>query len=104
MEKFDVIFLGGGSGGYVGAIRAVDLGKKVCIVEERELGGTCLNRGCIPTKALLRSAEIFNYIKEGTVFGIKVDSYGYDVDGIYNWKENVVKKLLSGIEYLLKSR
>jgi len=104
MEKFDVIFLGGGSGGYVGAIRAVDLGKKVCIVEERELGGTCLNRGCIPTKALLRGAEIFNYIKEGTVFGIKVDSYGYDVDGIYNWKENVVKKLLSGIEYLLKSR
>uniref|UniRef100_A0A7C3MMN4 Dihydrolipoyl dehydrogenase n=1 Tax=Dictyoglomus thermophilum TaxID=14 RepID=A0A7C3MMN4_DICTH len=104
MEKYDVIFLGGGSGGYVGAIRAADLGKKVCVIEERDLGGTCLNRGCIPTKALLKSAEIYNSIKEGHILGIKVDSFGYDVNGIYDWKENVVKKLVTGIEYLFKSR
>lgn len=104
MERFDVIFLGAGSGGYVGAIRSADLGKKVCIIEERELGGTCLNRGCIPTKALLKSAEVFHTVKESKTFGIKVDSYSYDIDGIYTWKENVVKKLVSGVEYLLKSR
>lgn len=104
MERFDVIFLGAGSGGYVGAIRAADLGKKVCIIEERELGGTCLNRGCIPTKALLKSAEVFHTVKDSRTFGIKVDSYSYDIDGIYSWKENVVKKLVSGVEYLLKSR
>ncbi|MFN3699124.1 MAG: dihydrolipoyl dehydrogenase, partial [Dictyoglomus sp.] len=104
MERFDVIFLGAGSGGYVGAIRAADLGKKVCIIEERDLGGTCLNRGCIPTKALLKSAEVFHTIKEVKTFGIKVDSFGYDINGIFDWKENVVKKLVSGVEYLLKSR
>lgn len=104
MERFDVIFLGAGSGGYVGAIRAADLGKKVCIIEERDLGGTCLNRGCIPTKALLKSAEVFHTIKEAKTFGIKVDSFGYDVNGIFDWKENVVRKLVSGVEYLLKSR
>ncbi len=104
MERFDVIFLGAGSGGYVGAIRASDLGKKVCIIEERDLGGTCLNRGCIPTKAILKSAEVFYTVKEAKNFGIKVDSFLYDVEGIFNWKENVVKKLVSGVEYLLKSR
>ncbi|MGB9788478.1 dihydrolipoyl dehydrogenase [Dictyoglomus turgidum] len=104
MEKFDVIFLGAGSGGYVGAIRAADLGKKVCIIEARELGGTCLNRGCIPTKALLKSAEVFHTVKEAKTFGVNVDSYSFDVNGIYSWKENVVKKLVSGVEYLLKSR
>lgn len=104
MERFDVIFLGAGSGGYVGAIRAADLGKKVCIIEERDLGGTCLNRGCIPTKALLKSAEVFHTVKESKTFGIKVDSYSYDIDGIYSWKDSVVKKLVAGVEYLLKSR
>lgn len=104
MERFDVIFLGAGSGGYVGAIRAADLGKKVCIIEERDLGGTCLNRGCIPTKALLKSAEVFHTVKESKTFGIKVDSYSYDIDGIYSWKNSVVKKLVAGVEYLLKSR
>ncbi|HOJ92714.1 MAG TPA: dihydrolipoyl dehydrogenase [Dictyoglomaceae bacterium] len=104
MEKFDVIFLGAGSGGYVGAIRSADLGKKVCIIEERDLGGTCLNRGCIPTKALLKSADVYNTIKEAKVFGINVDSFSYDPAGIFNWKENVIKRLVSGIEFLLKSR
>lgn len=104
MERFDVIFLGAGSGGYVGAIRAADLGKKVCIIEERDLGGTCLNRGCIPTKALLKSAEVFHTVKEAKTFGIKVDSSGYDINGVFDWKDNVVKKLISGVEYLLKSR
>ncbi|MCS7201758.1 MAG: dihydrolipoyl dehydrogenase [Dictyoglomus sp.] len=104
MEKYDVIFLGAGSGGYVGAIRSADLGKRVCIVEERELGGTCLNRGCIPTKALLKSAEVYNSIKESKIFGIQVKDFSYDVNEIFNWKDNVVKRLISGIEYLLKAR
>ncbi|MEN2983695.1 MAG: dihydrolipoyl dehydrogenase [Dictyoglomaceae bacterium] len=104
LEKYDVIFLGAGSGGYVGAIRAADLGKKVCIVEERELGGTCLNRGCIPTKALLKCAEVYNSVKESKIFGIHVKDFSYDVNEIFNWKDNVVKRLISGIEYLLKVR
>lgn len=98
MEKFDVIFLGAGSGGYVEAIRSADLGKKVCIIEERELGGTCLNRGYIPTKALLKCA------KESKTFGIHVGDFHYDINGIFNWKDNVIKRLVSGIEYLLRSR
>lgn len=104
LEKFDVIFLGAGSGGYVGAIRSADLGKKVCIIEERELGGTCLNRGCIPTKALLKCAEVYNSIKESKTFGIHVGDFHYDINGIFNWKDNVIKRLVSGIEYLLRSR
>jgi len=104
MEKFDVIFLGAGSAGYVGAIRSADLGMSVCIIENRELGGTCLNRGCIPTKALLKSADLYTEAKESKVFGIDIPNISYDIDGILKWKENVVKKLVSGVEFLLKSR
>lgn len=104
MEEFDVIFIGAGSAGYVGAIRAADLGKTVCIIENRELGGTCLNRGCIPTKAILKAAEIYLGVKESKTFGINTTDVSFDIEGIHNWKENVVKKLVSGVEYLLKSR
>lgn len=104
MEEFDVIFLGGGSAGYVGAIRSADLGKKVCLIEARELGGTCLNRGCIPTKALLKSAEIYLEAKESKIFGINIENVSFDLEGIHKWKENVVKKLVNGVEFLLKAR
>lgn len=104
MEEFDVIVIGGGPGGYVASIRLADLGKKVCLVEKREVGGTCLNRGCIPTKALLYSGEIFTKIKNAENFGIKVKEVNFDLDEIFNYKEKVVKKLVSGVEYLLKSR
>ena len=104
MEEFDVAIIGAGSAGYVAAIRAADLGKKVLLVEHRELGGTCINRGCIPTKALLKSAEVYLEAKESKVFGIDATNATFDPAGIQNWKTNVVKKLVSGIDFLLKAR
>ncbi len=104
MEEFDVAIIGSGSAGYVAAIRAADLGKKVTIIEHRELGGTCLNRGCIPTKALLRSAEVYSLIKESRVFGISAEGITYDMNAIQSRKRSVVKRLVSGVEFLLKSR
>jgi len=104
MEEFDVAIIGGGSAGYVAAIRAADLGKKVLLVEHRELGGTCLNRGCIPTKALLKSAEVYLEAKESKVFGIDATNASFNPEGIQAWKTNVVKKLVSGVDFLLKAR
>jgi len=104
MEEFDVAIIGAGSAGYVAAIRAADLGKKVLLVEHRELGGTCINRGCIPTKALLKSAEVYLEAKESKVFGIDATNATFDPAGIQNWKTNVVKKLVSGVDFLLKAR
>jgi dihydrolipoamide dehydrogenase len=102
MEK-DIVIIGGGPGGYVAAIRAAQLGAKVCIIEKGELGGTCLNRGCIPTKALYRNAEILNTLKNINEFGIVVDGYSINVEQIQNRKDGIVKKLVSGVEQLLKA-
>lgn len=102
MEK-DIVIIGGGPGGYVAAIRAAQLGAKVCIVEKGEFGGTCLNRGCIPTKALYRNAEILNTLKNINEFGIVVDSYSFSVEEIQNRKDKIVKQLVSGVEQLLKA-
>ena len=104
MEEFDVAIIGSGSAGYVSAIRAADLGKKVTIIEHRDIGGTCLNRGCIPTKALLKTAEVYQTIKESKTFGITADNVSFDPDAIQKRKQYVVKRLVSGVEFLLKSR
>ena len=104
MEEFDVAIIGSGSAGYVAAIRAADLGKKVVVIEHRELGGTCLNRGCIPTKALLKSAEVYSLVKGTSVFGISAEDVTYDLNAIQLRKKSVVKRLVSGVEFLLKSR
>ncbi len=104
MEEFDVAIIGSGSAGYVSAIRAADLGKKVAIIEHRDIGGTCLNRGCIPTKALLKTAEVYQTIKESKTFGITADNVSFDPDAIQKRKQYVVKRLVSGVEFLLKSR
>jgi len=104
MEEFDLIIIGSGSAGYVCAIRAADLGKKVLLIENRNFGGTCINRGCIPTKAIIKAAEVYREIKESNVFGISFSDIIFDPKGIRNWKENVVKKLVSGLEFLIKSR
>lgn len=102
MEK-DIIIIGGGPGGYVAAIRAAQLGANVCIIEKGEFGGTCLNRGCIPTKVLHRNAEILNTLKGISDFGIVVDSYSVNVEEIQNRKDKIVGTLVSGVEKLLKA-
>lgn len=102
MEK-DIVIIGGGPGGYVAAIRAAQLGAKVCIVEKGEFGGTCLNRGCIPTKVLYRNAEILNTLKDIDEFGIKIDSFSISVEQIQSRKDTIVKQLVSGVEQLLKA-
>ncbi len=99
----DIIIIGGGPGGYVAAIRAAQLGAKVCLVEEREMGGTCLNRGCIPTKALYTNAEILNTLKDIDSFGIKVDNYEINVEQVQKRKQDVVDQLVGGIEKLIKA-
>ncbi len=100
----DIVIIGGGPGGYVAAIRAAQLGAKVSLVEEREIGGTCLNRGCIPTKALYTNAELLNTLKEIDSFGIKVDNYEINVEQIQKRKQDVVDKLVGGIEKIIKAR
>ncbi len=104
MEEFDIAIIGSGSAGYVSAIRAADLGKKVLVIEHREVGGTCLNRGCIPTKALLKVAEVYETAKNSKTFGITVENVSYDPEAIQRRKQAVVKRLVSGIEFLFKSR
>lgn len=99
----DILIIGGGPGGYVAAIRAAQLGAKVSVIEKDKLGGTCLNRGCVPTKALYRNAEILNTLKNVEQFGITVDSYHIDVDKIQKRKQNIVDQLVGGIEQLLKA-
>jgi dihydrolipoamide dehydrogenase len=102
MDK-DVIVIGGGPGGYVAAIRAAQLGKKVALIEKDKFGGTCLNRGCIPTKALYREAEILNTLKRIDEYGISIDSYKIDVNKIQTRKQGIVDQLVGGIEQLLKA-
>ena len=80
--KYDIAILGSGPGGYVAAIRASQLGKKVAIIEKESLGGVCLNWGCIPTKALLKSAQVFNYIKHAEDYGIHIKEANHDFDGM----------------------
>lgn len=102
MDK-DLIVIGGGPGGYVAAIRAAQLGAKVALVEKDKLGGTCLNRGCIPTKALYRNAELLNTLKHIDEFGINVDSVKIDVEKIHCRKQGVVDQLVGGVAQLLKA-
>ncbi len=101
-ENFDVVVIGGGPGGYVAAIRAAQLGMKVAVVEANHLGGICLNWGCIPTKALLRSAEVAHLIQHADAFGIKVDGFSYDIKKIVERSRGVAKQLSGGIGHLLK--
>ncbi len=101
-SKFDLIVVGGGPGGYVAAIRAAQLGLKTAVVEAEHLGGICLNWGCIPTKALLRSAEIYNYIQHADAFGLKVTGASFDLQKIVERSRAVSKQLNQGVGYLLK--
>lgn len=100
--NFDVIVLGTGPGGYVTAIRSSQLGLKTAVVEKEDLGGVCLNWGCIPTKALLKSAQVFEYINHAEDFGITVKDANADFPAVIKRSRNVADGMSSGIEYLLK--
>ncbi|UWQ81107.1 dihydrolipoyl dehydrogenase [Leisingera sp. S132] len=101
-QSYDVIVIGAGPGGYVAAIRAAQLGLKTCVVEREHLGGICLNWGCIPTKALLRSSEVFHLMERAKDFGLKADNIGYDLDAVVKRSRGVAKQLSSGIGHLMK--
>ncbi|MDF2989317.1 MAG: lpdA, partial [Eubacterium sp.] len=101
MEK-DLLIIGGGPGGYEAAIRAAQLGANVVLVEEDKLGGTCLNKGCIPTKALYKNAEVINSLKGMDEFGVTLDGYNLDMTKVQSRKNEVVNKLVSGIDQLLQ--
>jgi dihydrolipoamide dehydrogenase len=101
--SFDVVVIGGGPGGYVAALRAAQLGAKAAVVERDRVGGTCLVRGCIPTKALLQSAELYTLAKAGAPFGVVSDKIGLDWSAALGRKTEVVDKLVKGVEGLLKA-
>ena len=102
MEKFDLIVLGSGPGGYVTAIRASQLGLKTAIVEKESLGGVCLNWGCIPTKALLKSAQVFEYIKHSDDYGITIENFDKNFDKVVNRSRNVAQTMSKGVTFLMK--
>jgi dihydrolipoamide dehydrogenase len=99
---FDIVILGAGSGGYAAALRAAELDLSVALIDKAELGGTCLHRGCIPTKALLHAAEIADQTRESEQFGVKADLVGIDMAGVNAYKDGVVGRLYKGLQGLLK--
>ncbi|WP_120505111.1 dihydrolipoyl dehydrogenase [Sulfitobacter mediterraneus] len=101
-KSFDLIVIGAGPGGYVAAIRGAQLGMNVAIVEREHLGGICLNWGCIPTKALLRSSEVFHLMHRAKEFGLKADGIGYDLDAVVKRSRKVAGQLSGGIGHLMK--
>ncbi|PVZ08988.1 dihydrolipoyl dehydrogenase [Actinomycetospora cinnamomea] len=103
-DTYDVIILGAGSGGYACAFRAAELGLSVALVEKDKVGGTCLHRGCIPTKALLHAAEVADSAREGEQFGVKSSLSGIDMSGVNSYKDNVVARLYKGLQGLVKAR
>jgi dihydrolipoamide dehydrogenase len=101
-QSFDVVVIGAGPGGYVAAIRAAQLGLKAAIVEREHMGGICLNWGCIPTKALLRSADVFHLMHRAKEFGLSADKIGFDLDAVVQRSRGVSKQLNQGIGHLMK--
>ena len=101
---YDIVVLGGGSGGYACALRAAELGKRVALIEKDKVGGTCLHRGCIPTKALLHAAEIADQSRESSKFGIRTAFEGIDMPGVLNYQGSVVERLWKGLQGTIASR
>ncbi|HEU0129360.1 MAG TPA: dihydrolipoyl dehydrogenase [Mycobacteriales bacterium] len=103
-STYDLVVLGGGSGGYACALRAAELGMSVALVERDKVGGTCLHRGCIPTKALLHAGEVADAARESAQFGVNATFEGIDVPKVHAYKDKVVEKLYKGLSGLIKSR
>jgi dihydrolipoamide dehydrogenase len=102
--SYDIVVLGGGSGGYACALRAAELGKRVALIEKDRVGGTCLHRGCIPTKALLHAAEIADHTRDSASFGVLSTFEGIDVPGVLSYKNSVVDRLWKGLQSTIASR
>ncbi|MCF8474534.1 MAG: dihydrolipoyl dehydrogenase [Emcibacter sp.] len=102
LQKFDIVVLGGGPGGYVAAIRAAQLGFKTAVIERENLGGICLNWGCIPTKALLRSAEVYHNMKHAADYGLVAKELGFDLDKVVSRSRGIAAQLSGGIAHLMK--
>jgi dihydrolipoamide dehydrogenase len=100
-KKFDIVVLGGGPGGYVAAIRASQLGLSVALIEKEHLGGICLNWGCIPTKAMLKSAEVFDTLKKASDYGVKAENVSFDLSKIVDRSRKIATQLSSGVKHLL---
>ena len=98
----DITVIGGGPGGYVAAIQAAKLGANVVLIEKDSLGGTCLNVGCIPTKCLVKSADVFNKLKEAAIYGLHAENVSVDINKVIERKNNIVGKLIGGIKYLMQ--
>jgi len=103
-NQCDLVVLGGGSGGYAAALRAAELGRSVVLVEKDKVGGTCLHRGCIPTKALLHAGEIADQARESAAFGVKTTFDGMDMPGVHKYKDSVIGKNYKGLTGLIKGR
>ncbi len=103
-HNFDVVILGGGSGGYAAALRSAQLGKSVALIEKDKIGGTCLHRGCIPTKALLHSAEIADNVKEAAHFGVNATFGSIDMPAVNNYRDTIVDRLFKGLTGLVSSK
>lgn len=102
MEKYDLIVIGGGPAGYVAAIRAAQLGAKVALIEKDKLGGTCLNRGCIPTKAIIACTNLYQKIQQAESYGIQCGKPSLDLKKVFDRKNKVVEKVVKGVEFLLE--
>jgi dihydrolipoamide dehydrogenase len=103
-QNFDLVVLGGGSGGYAAALRASELGLSVALVEKDKVGGTCLHRGCIPTKALLHSAEVADVSRESAKYGVNTDFHGIDIAAVTSYREGIVASKYKGLQGLVKAR
>ena len=102
MNKFDVIVLGSGPGCYVTAIRASQLGLKTAVIEKESLGGVCLNWGCIPTKALLKSAQVFEYLKHAEDYGLTIEKFDKDFTKVVSRSRNIADGMSKGVKFLMK--
>ncbi|WP_105992720.1 dihydrolipoyl dehydrogenase [Staphylococcus simulans] len=101
-EQYDLVILGGGTAGYVAGIRASQLGKKVAIVENQLLGGTCLHKGCIPTKALLKSAEVLHTVKNAALYGVDTAQFQLNYEKVYERKDEIVAQMHTGVKHLMQ--
>lgn len=101
-KEYDLVILGGGTGGYVAAIRASQLGLSVAVVEKNKLGGTCLHAGCIPSKALLRSAEVYQTAKKSSEFGVETSNVLLNYARVQERKSEIVSQLHNGVKQLIK--